>query len=437
MRVTEARSCFPALAGRAFLDAACVSLAPVQAVAAVQEFAAAAGRCDERDASAHHVAMDRLRDRAVVEGSALLGASTDEIALVESTTHGLNVAAQAIPFEAGDNVVVADLEFLQVAIPWVKLAEAGRIAEVRLARNVEGALPVEAFADVVDDRTRAVVVSSVQWSNGCRLDLAALLRLCRSCGALLVVDAIQELGALRRDIRETPVDVLVAGGHKWLNAPFGCGLMYVSHDAQQTLRQASWGYLSLAEPDGGWPRYFATPEITPLRPYEFPQTAKRFEIGGTANYPGAAGLGASLALVNDIGIDAVEAHVLGLGRLLHDELDRAGVRVVSRPGSGITTFTAGRPDRDQALLARLLDAGVYVSVRYTAGIGGVRVSTHYYNDEGDLERLLDVVRRYVRTSQAATAERPSAGGAATAASSAASSPRPPARRPSTASRRLI
>ena len=390
---------FPALADRVFLDAACVSLAPVQAVRAVEEFAAAAATCVERDASAHHEAMDRLRQTAVVEGARLLGAGVDEIALVESTTHGLNIAAQTIPFEPGDNVVIPDLEFPQVAIPWVKLAERGRISEVRLARNVDGTLPTDAFARVVDDRTRAVVVSSVQWSNGCRVDLSALGRLCRECGAYLVVDAIQEVGALRRDVREAEVDLLVAGGHKWLNSPFGCGLLYVGRAAQATLDQASWGYLSLEDPAGGWPAYFATPEITPLRPYVFPPTAKRFEIGGTSNYPGAAALGASLALVNSIGIDAAEARVLELAGLLHAELEGLGVRLVSRPGSGITTFTVGDRDRDQALLGRLLDAGIYVSIRYTAGVGGIRVSTHYYNDEDDLAALLAAVRRHVRSSR--------------------------------------
>ena len=88
--------------------------------------------------------------------------------------------------------------------------------------------------------------------------------------------------------------------------------------------------------------------------------------------------------------------MLELAAHLHEELEGLGVRLVSRPGSAITTFTLGNPDRDQALLARLLDAGVYVSVRYTAGVGGVRVSTHYYNDEADLAALLAGVRNHAR-----------------------------------------
>lgn len=395
MDVDSARDCFPGLAGVAFLDSACVGLAPEQAAAAVESVARRGAACEERDASEHHVALDAIRDDARRGAAELLGAGEDEVSLVESTTQGLNLAALAIPFEPTDNVVIADLEFLQVAIPFVKLAEQGRIAEVRLARNVGGALPTEAFAEVVDERTRAVVVSSVQWSTGYRVDLRALRALCRSVGALLVVDAIQELGALRLDVRDTPVDLLVAGGHKWLNAPYGCGVLYVDRRTLPALRQPWWGYLALDPPPGGWPAYFGDPTTTPLRPYEFPATARALELGGTSNYPGAAALAASLALVNEIGIGNAERRVLELSAGLREEIDALGFELVSPPEapSGITVFRSS-PDRDddQRLLGRLLDERVLVSIRYTSGVGGIRVSTHYYNDESDLDRLVSVLR---------------------------------------------
>jgi selenocysteine lyase/cysteine desulfurase len=396
--VHEARGCFPGLTGKVFLDAACVSLAPMQAAEAVAGFLQRVLTCPERDSSSHHVALDALRRPTYAEAALLLEAHEDEIALVESTTHGLNVAAQAIPFRPEDNVVICDLEFLQTAIPWVKLREEGRIAEVRLARNVNGTVPVESIAALVDGRTRAVVVSSVQWCNGYRLDLAALSALCRERGVLLVVNAIHQLGAVRLSVRETPVDILVAGGHKWLNSPFGCGLMYVSRETLPGLRQPMWGYLGLAEPDGGWPRYFATPEITPLREYEFPLTARRFELNGTSNYPGAIALGASLKLVNEIGIEAVTARVLELAEQAWDGLAELGVRVVTprdpATRSGITTFqVSADPAENEAFLQRLLDERIYLAMRYTSGVGGIRVSTHYFNDEEDLAALFAAVRR--------------------------------------------
>lgn len=397
-RFGEVRRAFPGLSGATFLDAACVSLAPEHAVRAVEGFLRQTTVCDERDASEHHVALDRLRKRAVSEAAALIGADESEIALVESTTQGLNVAAQVIPFEPDDNVVLSDVEFLQVAIPWVKLREKGAIADVRLAQNRDGAVPVEAFASVVDANTRAVVVSSVQWTNGYRVDLLGLGRLCREVGAYLVVDAIQGLGALAMDVRETPVDFLIAGGHKWLNSPFGCGLTYINRKTMPSLRPAAFGYLSLAEPEGGWPHYFATPDITPLRDYEYPLAAKTFEVGGTSNYPGAVALGASLALLNELGKSDIESRVLMLAESVAEGLDALGLDVVTHRDratrSGITTFTlsAGLP-ANQTLLEHLLDDRVLVSLRYTAGVGGLRVSTHFYNDEEDVQALLEAVEQ--------------------------------------------
>ncbi|MGZ8793449.1 MAG: aminotransferase class V-fold PLP-dependent enzyme, partial [Gaiellaceae bacterium] len=171
MDVRDARAFFPGLDDKVFLDAATVSLAPVQAREAIERFLERAVLCPDRDASTHHIAMDELRGAAVHEAAILLGAGEDEIALVESTSHGLSIAARAIGLGPRDNIVIDDLEFLQVAIPWTKLVEEGALGEVRMARNVSGAVTIDSIAEQMDTHTRAVVVSSVQWSNGYRLDL--------------------------------------------------------------------------------------------------------------------------------------------------------------------------------------------------------------------------------------------------------------------------
>jgi selenocysteine lyase/cysteine desulfurase len=173
---------------------------------------------------------------------------------------------------------------------------------------------------------------------------------------------------------------------------------------------ASWGYLGLDPPEGGWGRYFATPDSSPVRIYDFPTRTKSLEINGTSNYPGAVGLGASLALVNELGIDAVEAHVLELADRLHEELPALGVRLVTRPErevrSGITTFEVSDVHREnEAFLQALLDERIYVALRYTSGVGGIRVSTHLFNDHGDLDRLLAVTARLLGSKRSAPAAR--------------------------------
>jgi cysteine desulfurase/selenocysteine lyase len=397
MTLADARRAFPGLDDKTFLDAACVSLVPRQAHDAIRGFLDAAMLCPAEDASKHHLAMDEQRDCAVEEAAALLRTDPRHIALVESTTHGLNIAANAIPFERGDNVLVADTEYLQVAIPWAQKQKAGLI-EIKPVRSRHGVLAVEDFERAIDARTRAVCVSSVQWCSGWRVDAPALGRLCRTKGLWVVVDAIQEMGALAIDLSDPWADFVIAGGHKWLNAPFGCGVMFVSDRVLLELEPSSWGYLALEAPEGGWQSYFETPTITPYRDYPFPRVAKRFEIAGTSNYPGAIGLGASLALVNALGIEQAEAQVLKLAALAAGELRKAGARVVSsddpKGRSGITMFSRyDDPKQDRALLDRLLAERVFLAMRYTAGIGGLRVSTHYFNDEEDVLKLAAALKR--------------------------------------------
>lgn len=111
---------------------------------------------------------------------------------------------------------------MQVAIPWTMRDG----IEVRLVRNRDGRVPVEDFVRMIDGSIAAVVVSAMQWSNCYRVDVKALAGECRQRDVTWIVDAIQHLGGLPFDVRELDVDFMTAGGHKWLNAPLGCGLAY-------------------------------------------------------------------------------------------------------------------------------------------------------------------------------------------------------------------
>jgi len=395
MNLAAARSCFPGLRDKVFLDAACVSLMPVQADESLRLLSQQLLNCPARDASAHHIALDRTADQPRREIARLIGARPEDIALVESTTQGLQAVAAAVPLTRGDKILVGATEFLGVAVPWIPRQERdGFHIEVIPCRD--GRLLVDDFARAIDAHTRMILLSSVQWNNGYRADLAAFAELAEKRGIILVVDAIQQLGAMPLDVGQTPVDFLVCGGHKWLNAPAGRGFLYVHPRQVERLPPPAWGYLNIVEPAVGWAEYFATPTIPAVRPYDFTPTARRFEIGGTANYPGNVVLGASLALINELGRDAIAEHIVRLTDRLIDGLRLAGATVVSPPEraarSGIITFTLGHgPARDGALLHQLWAARIVISQRYTAGIGGLRVSVHFFNNETDIDRLLEAV----------------------------------------------
>jgi cysteine desulfurase/selenocysteine lyase len=390
----EARQHFPGLLDKIFLDAACVSLAPRPAVEAIEKFLDLTMICPLESSTHHHIFMDEMRAAARPACADLIGAHSDEIALVESTTHGLSLAADAIPLQAGDRVLLSDLEFLQVAVPWTQKKKDG--IEIDVVPNHQGEARAEDFEACITPRTRVLAISTVQWTNGYRLDLAAFSRLCRERGIWLVVDAIQQLGAIPLSVRETPVDILACGGHKWLNSPFGCGFLYINRESQARLHPPTAGYLDIKDPDGGWGEYFQTPSIMPVQNYEYVQTARRFETGGTANYPGAVGLAASLKMIQDLGAEKIEMHIRGLTDSLLKGLDALGIEVITPRAphnrSGIVTFSVGTAVQNVGLMTRLQERKILVSVRYTSHVGGIRVSCHFYNSQEDIERLLEAVR---------------------------------------------
>lgn len=406
MKIADVRQEFPALAQQIFLDSACVSLAPQRAVTKLRAFLDMAAYCPSGSSTQHHLDMDAMRSAARPQTAKLINADDDDIALVESTTHGLNLVVNAIPLERGDRVVICDLEFMEVAVPWMQKREEIGI-EVDTVPHRNGQILIEDIDAAITTRTRLVAISSVQWSNGFRCDLDALSRLCRGRGVFLIVDAVQQLGAIPLDVRQTPVDAIACGGHKWLMAPFGCGFLYLSKDFRARVKPPLAGYLSVSEPEDGWGTYFRTPSIAPVRHYDFVDGARRWETGGTANYPGAIGLAESVGLINEIGIDNVGTHVLSLTDHLIAALHQQDVAVVTpedrRYRSGIATFSIGSAE-DNLALTNLLQANkVLVSVRYTSGVGGVRVSCHLFNTTGDLDRLIDLTVAFLRQRAKVTA----------------------------------
>ncbi len=398
MDLNNIRGEFPALEHQVFLDSACVSLAPQRAVKKLRAFLEMAALCPSGSSTQHHIDMDAMRSAARPQTAKLINAAEEDIALVESTTHGLNLVANSLSLQRGDRVILCDLEFLEVAVPWVQKRDEIGI-EIDTVPNRDGRILIEDIEAAITPRTRVIAISSVQWSNGFRCDLDALSRLCRERRVFLIVDAVQQIGAIPLDVQKTPVDAIACGGHKWLMSPFGCGFLYLSKNFREQLKPPLAGYLSVADPEGGWGEYFRTPAIKPVRDYEFVQGARRWETGGTANYPGAIGLAEAVGLINDIGIDHVGRHVLSLTDYLIDALHGLNVRVVTpeerQHRSSIVTFTLGSLEDNIALTDFLQTQRVLVSIRYTSHVGGVRVSCHLFNSTSDLDRLIELVASFV------------------------------------------
>ncbi len=390
------RNEFPVLGRKAYLNAGALSVAPHRALQAVQRMIEIASANVNAGGEQIWEEFDGMCRSARQAAAWLINAEEDEIALVESTTRGLTIAADAIPLKAGDRVLLCDLEYPAVTLPWIQKQHTLGI-EIDAIANRCGEVAIEDFAARITPRVKVIAISSVQWTNGFRCDLAALSRLCRERGIFLVVDAIQQLGTIPLDMKATPADVIACGGHKWLNAPFGMGFLYVNRQTMPRLNPPTAGLLATVPPKGGWGAYLESPDARAIRDYSFLDNARRYEIGGMTNFGGAAALAASLGLICEVGKQAIADHVHTLTDHLIAELQRAGIRLVTKferqRRAGIVTFDLGSAERNRQLVEALDKNRVIVSLRYSAGIGGVRVSCHFYNSLADLDQLMDVARR--------------------------------------------
>ena len=391
---------WPVLETMTFLDAACVSFAPQRTVKAVKAFADMTAVQEEANSSAHHIAMDSLRHKAYDEAAKLLNADPEEIALVESTSHGLNIAAQGIELQDGDNIITTNLEFIQVALPWCVMRKDKNI-DIRVCKTEDNRFTAKDFAALVDDKTKLIVMSTLEWCNGWQTDLKELGDYCKEKGVYLVVDAVQQLGVTKIDTKACHIDILTAGGHKWLNSPYGTGVLYVNKETLPKLKQSYAGYLNTTVPEGGWGAYWENPAAPSVNNWTFDNTARKFEIGGTSNYTGAIALGESLALVNEIGIEIIEKRVREIAVYCMDRIEEIGGTLITHRDPGhfggiVIARLYDDLDVDRMILKKLHARRIFIAQRFTDFIGGFRISCQYFNNEKDIDTMIDAMKELIK-----------------------------------------
>jgi cysteine desulfurase/selenocysteine lyase len=392
------RDDYPATVGRAYLDTACKGLPGSAAERALHEHVRALRNPPGRSTTDATIAMLAGFERARHAAAALIHARPDEIALVPSTEAGISAVAAALRLDVGTNVVASDLEFVGTVLPWRCLERRG--VRLKLVPHREGRIEVADLAAAIDAQTRVVVASSVQEVNGFRLDLAELAGACQASNVVLVLDAIQHVGPLLLDVTETPVHALAVGGHKWLCAPFGMGFLYVSRFLLEMLEPPMRAFMTARPPADDWKEYLESPRRHPADALRFPAGAEKLELAALGTTLAAAGLAAAAETLIEIGLDAIAERSARLVQTTAAALERAGAEIVTpRTGacSSIVVFrSAADVDRERALVERLADENILASLRFTTGVGGIRVSPYFYNDESDIERLVTVVAGEIR-----------------------------------------
>jgi selenocysteine lyase/cysteine desulfurase len=304
--------------------------------------------------------------------AAMIGGKTEDIAFVLNTSDGLNIIAEGLDWKPGDRILLNSLEFPSNQYPFLNLKRRGVEVDVIPAKNYR--VTPEDIRAHLTDRTRLVSISHVQYGTGAKADVHAIGALCRERDILFVVDAIQSLPHTPIDVARDNVDFLASGSHKWLMGPEGTGFVYVSERARNAIEQPYLGWTSVAEP-------FNHTDIdeTRLRP-----DSGRYE-NGTLNFPGIAGLRASLTFFNEFGFHEMEQRILDLADYLIDRLSSRGIDVVTpkerHEHAGIVSF---RFDDLAATRERLEHKGIIISHRGEF----LRVSPHFYNTEDELRAFI-------------------------------------------------
>ncbi len=373
---------FPILKRLTFFNHAGVAPLSRRAAEAVRQYAAQA------ETAAYHKAVWYARAREVKRMAARLinAGGEHEIAFVPNTSTGISLVAKGLDWKPGDNVIITNVEYPANRYPWEDLRRFG-VEVIEVPQQDDGRIDLDQLLDAVTDRTRVLSVSHVQYASGFRTELRPLSDMVHRVGGYLCVDAIQSLGVMPVDVAALGVDFLSADGHKWLLSPEGAGLFYCRSELAEKLHPNVVGWLNMVDAhDYGNYRF------------EFQPDARRFEPG-SYNIPGILGLGGSLELLLEVGVEQVWASIETLTARLCDGLREIGWQVFSPrhegERSGIVIFeppATTRP-RNQSELTRLVNALEQQGIIIVTRNGRLRASPHFYNTPDQIDALLDALRR--------------------------------------------
>ena len=310
----------------------------------------------------------------------LTGAKPEEIALIENTSTGLNIAANVLRYPPRSKIVTTDLEYPSVVYPWLRKRLS---VKVHYVKNVNGKILLDDVEKAVDDNTVAVAVSHVEYMNGFRHDLRALSEIAHEHGAYLIVDAIQSAGVVKIDVKRDDVDFLMSACYKWLLSPPGAGYLYVKKELIEKFEPPSVGWASVK------PEVFETIDFWDIWSLRLSETASRFEIG-SPSFISFVGATEALKMMLNLGIRNIERRILILTDRLIEAVRDLGLKLQTpeepQCRSGIVNF---KMDKPQEMTEKLKNQGIVVSAR----AHGIRVSPHFYNSEEEIDRLIEEVKR--------------------------------------------
>lgn len=308
------------------------------------------------------------------KAAAFIGADVSEIALTRNTTEGMNFIASGLDLKAGDEVLLTFHEHPGGLQPWKLKAKRHGIVLKELKFPLplnDPATVLNVFNDAITPRTKVISVSHTTYQTGTMMPVKQLAALARPKGILTVIDAAHPLGQMRLDMHDLGADYYAMSPHKWLDAPTGTGLLYMRRESQ----------------DRVWPTVVTSGWDDPKR------GASRFDRLSQRAWPLVLASGAAMDFQSAIGTDRIEKRVRTLHARLRQKISALpGVTVWTSPHAELCCALLGfsLPNlNNQAIVDTLLARhGTYVrTIAYD--LNAVRVSTHHYNTEEQVDRLIE------------------------------------------------
>jgi cysteine desulfurase/selenocysteine lyase len=370
--LAQIRRQFPVTRNKVFLNHAAESPLPKPVAEAVRRYLDKASRFGDGSGESN--------DWGKQSFAKLIGAKPGEIALIENTSMGLNIAANVLQYRPGSKVVTTDLEYPSVVYPWLRKMLG---AKIHYVRNVDGKVSLDDMEKAVDDKTVAVAISHVEYANGFRHNLRVLSELVHEHGAYLIVDAIQSVGTMPIDVERDDVDFFMAAGYKWLLSPAGAAYLCVKDELINKLEPPFVGWASVNQ------EIFETADFYDIWNLKLSKTASRFEVGSpsTMSFVGAA---EAMKMLLDVGTERIKTRIMKLTDRVIDSAKDLGLKLQTPEEkscrSGIVNFKVRKPLK---LVERLRKKKIVVSARAQ----GIRVSPHYYNTEEEIDKLMEEVKR--------------------------------------------
>ncbi len=304
--------------------------------------------------------------------SQLLGGSPSQYAFVPSTSFGISSFGNSIDYPEGSNVVLCDMEFPSNYIPWQIISKLKGV-ELRVVKSKDGVASVEDYAAHIDENTRVVAVSHVQFGSGYKVDLDGLGKLVHASDGFLVVDIIQSAAWEEIDLPKLGVDFAAGQSTKWIAGPIGAGYAYVKQKIMNQLRPLY----------GGWH------SVEDHRNFEYfdrvvNKDASMFE-GGSPPLVAYTGMNEALKILLSISMSSISSRAMDIANYLRKCLQEKAIHYYDYGDNHNSPIISCKPGQVEQLETALLDDRIIVSVRN----GRLRVSPHFYNSYDEIDKLLN------------------------------------------------